>query len=355
MITQPGVFQDEYVPRQLLHRDAEVSQLSRAFKPVVQNRPADDVLLAGPSGVGKTVLARHTLDRLRSRADIDHAHVRCLGLTTQDILRTVLRKHPHGPGAFHDAASAQDCRDELRETVNAPYIVVLDEADGVADTKALGHLASIPGISTVVICHDPEDWLARLDTYPNQFENDRTIRLERYGVGELADILAIRADKGLSNVVPRHQVENIADTVAGVARDGIQTLRAAAEYAEERGRSKIADTDVEDGFERAKKRIRKANLHSLPFHHHLLYAIVHQGGEIGSGELHDRYEAVAEKFYYGRDLMSISRRERRTKLKKLKRYELIDWGGDNRHRRYWVRDETIAPPIDISLNQQSAN
>jgi len=71
MITDPRVFQDEYLPRELKHREGPVEELCRAFDPAVDGDQATDVLVAGPSGVGKTVLVRHTLGRLEQYADVD--------------------------------------------------------------------------------------------------------------------------------------------------------------------------------------------------------------------------------------------------------------------------------------------
>ena len=51
----------------------------------------------------------------------------------------------------------------------------------------------------------------------------------------------------------------------------------------------------DDSFERAQHSIRRANLRSLPFHHHALYALIHGAGEIPASELHARYEELSER------------------------------------------------------------
>ena len=90
MIIDPRVFEDVYLPRELMHRESEVGQLSRAFQPAVSGSAPHNALISGPSGVGKTVLARHTLDRLEKRAPVSHAHIRSLGKSTGAILRKAL-------------------------------------------------------------------------------------------------------------------------------------------------------------------------------------------------------------------------------------------------------------------------
>lgn len=96
MITDPRVFQDTHLPRELMHREGEVEELSLAFDPALDGHTAGDVLISGPSGVGKTVLARYTLAKLEQYVRVPHTHIRCLGESTGDILRTALREHPAG-------------------------------------------------------------------------------------------------------------------------------------------------------------------------------------------------------------------------------------------------------------------
>ncbi|MFC7173089.1 AAA family ATPase [Haloplanus litoreus] len=91
MITDPRVFEDDHLPRELMHRESAVETLLRAWDHTRLGEAGDEVIIAGPSGVGKTALARHTLQRLATQAAIDHTHVRCLGATPASVLRTVCR------------------------------------------------------------------------------------------------------------------------------------------------------------------------------------------------------------------------------------------------------------------------
>ena len=53
MITDRRVFEDIYLPRELIHRESEVGQLSRAFQPALSGSAPYNALISGPSGVGK--------------------------------------------------------------------------------------------------------------------------------------------------------------------------------------------------------------------------------------------------------------------------------------------------------------
>lgn len=341
MITDAAVFEDDYRPRQLLHRDAEQEQLARAFEPALQGDRAHDILVHGPQGVGKTVLVNHILERLDRHVGIKFVTVRCLGKTTAGIVRATLQEL----GIDKPVNTPQhDLCVHLREFVDEPTVVVLDEADDVPDTEALSRLWDVPDISVVVICHDHDRWLSRLDVPERrQWHTGVELGLERYAPADLADILGPRARKGLEpGTVGRDQLETIADRAAGNARTGIQTLHASARVATERRQRKILDEDIPEGYERALRWMREANLASLPFHHHVLYELVRAAGEIDGETLHEWYDQVADDIYTGRAQTPITKRARRYKLEKLEEYDLVGREGE-----YYVHDESVTSPLEI--------
>ncbi len=174
--------------------------------------------------LGKTVLARHTLDRLEKRAPVSHAHIRSLGKSTGAILRETLRQHPADVNEQLSKNTPVDSLFQLlRDTVEYPFVVILDEADNIHDHDVIERLRAVPRISIVAICHDPQSWLAQVPmSGSHSFDGDRHIQLRRYGTDELADILEARAKQGLAkDLVTRKQLRTIANHVAGVARFGI--------------------------------------------------------------------------------------------------------------------------------------
>lgn len=347
MIADPQVFEDEHLPHRLEHRDAELDHLSRALQPVLDGARAEDVLLSGPSGVGKTVLSRYALARLDERAPVASAHVRCLGSTAGGILRDVIDALPL-QADVHRGTPVDELVATLQAGLDAPAVLVLDEADDVPETDLLDRLARVPDVSTVMICHEPEDWLARVgDHHRRPFEGEHHLPLTRYTSGELADILAERAARGLHPAaVERAQLEEIADRVAGVARRGIQTLRAAAAVAGERGHAEIQARDIADGYQRAREQIREANLNSLPIHHHVLYSLIRQEGPLTGTELHAFYDEMADSAYQGRAQTPVSRRWRRTILAKLVSYDLVDRVEQDGDVQYMPIDLSLRSPLN---------
>ena len=64
MIQDARVLQDDHLPREIVHRHEEMNQIAGALEPVVDGDTPQDTLLTGPSGAGKTCIARATLNEL---------------------------------------------------------------------------------------------------------------------------------------------------------------------------------------------------------------------------------------------------------------------------------------------------
>jgi len=348
MITDPAVWEMDYLPRRLLHRDRALSHLRRRLPP----DGSGDVLLHGPSGVGKTALARVALQDLARKTAVPTAHVRTMGATTGDICRSVLTQ---SGGDCHQTMPQFDVVDRLRERVGpgTPAVAVLDEADDLAGGTLLPLLDDVDGLYWVVVIHDRSGWLAHLDDVAVRRRlgsADAALGLGRYGTADLANILQRRVDHGLRGTpVDRAQLEHIADESAGVARDAIQVLRSAAVLAEERRHERIRDADIADAWSRAERRILKAAIRSVTFHHQVLYEIVRQAGGIAKTEIHDRYTAVASDAYGEVASEPTTERDRRRKLSKLCDYGLIEETAPNRHGSYVPVDEDVTAPADAAL------
>jgi len=345
MIVDEHVFDDEYLPERLPHRDAEVEVLANAFEPALAGDRPDDVLIYGPHGVGKTVLARHTFDRLQERVDIDWAHIRAMGKSAAGIIRATLQALGEDPAR---TTPQEDLCLQLRERVDQPAIVVVDEGDDLP-TDALSRLADVPLLAFVPIVHQPEDLLSSIDDDRVRHRLvGRELELDRYSVSELAEILEPRARHGLREAVDETYLASIANHVSGVARKGIQTLRAAGSIAADR-QCPVEAVEVDVAYQRAMHWIRESNLQSLPFHHHVLYELIRTGSGIEPDELHRRYDEVATDIYADRERVPIGRRARRNKLRKLETYELIRVDGTNRHRMYHPEDPSVSSQLDLDL------
>lgn len=58
MIRDARVLQVDFVPQEVVYRDSEANHLSNALEPITREEPAETAFLFGPSGTGKTCLAK---------------------------------------------------------------------------------------------------------------------------------------------------------------------------------------------------------------------------------------------------------------------------------------------------------
>jgi Cdc6-like AAA superfamily ATPase len=78
MIEDARVLREAFVPREVEHREGEVTHLSGVLEPVTRGEAADTAILTGPSGAGKTCIARYTVQQLREQhLDVEAQYVNC--------------------------------------------------------------------------------------------------------------------------------------------------------------------------------------------------------------------------------------------------------------------------------------
>jgi len=53
---------ETFIPTRLFHREGQLRELERCLKPALRNRTIENVFLVGPSGTGKTTLAKWILE-----------------------------------------------------------------------------------------------------------------------------------------------------------------------------------------------------------------------------------------------------------------------------------------------------
>lgn len=352
MIESRWVFDDEYDAR-ILHRNTELQSLSHLLGPTQYGRRAQDVLIHGPSGVGKTASARWMLRDLRKRYGLESAVIECSGTTRNGILYEAVTKHSDS-GVVHRNNPRDKLVDALEAAVDdEPYVLVLDEADVIPDLDVLEDLFAVDGVSVIAITHQQVEWLNRVDRdLRPHFHGESQIQFDKYGVDELVDILEPRVEHGLSgDPTQLGQLQWIADETGGVARWAIKSVLSAAELALERNHDYFHEKDVEDAFERAKRKIRKANLRSLPLPHQRLYEIVRAIGPVSGNEMRAAYEKHQEEIFEGRGHDIVGWRRAWDYLSKLADYDLIKMPGETNAKVYEVVDEELEAPVEFDLRE----
>jgi orc1/cdc6 family replication initiation protein len=330
MIRDARVLQPEFVPRDIVHRTQEVNTLAAAIDPVTDGQQGETTLLHGPSGVGKTCIARYMTDKLHeSVLDLNTQYVNCW----EDYSRfKTLYRILEGISQTYDIHRQSTPRDELLERLRGydgpPYVVILDEVDQLEDKRVLYELYRTQSLTMVLIANREDELFEPLNArLTSRLRTATRVEFKRYSVDELVAILRPRVRLGLrEDAVTTEQLELIANTAAGDARVGIEVLRVAARRATHEGLDAVSDDIIRNAVSEAKSEIRQRNVDRLTAHQQIIYEIISEHGDITPSDMYAEYRDRAEN--------PKSDRMVRNYLKKMERYNLVRAEGHNRGRTY---------------------
>jgi len=331
MITDARVLQPDFVPQDVKHRPAEISHLTDTLRPILSEEGYPETsLLYGPSGAGKTCIARYTLQQLREQVvDLDTQYVNCW----EDYNRfRALYRILEGIDQTLDIHRQSTPRDVLLERLRNygghHYVVILDEVDQFQDKKLLYDLYRIPNLTMILIANREEDVFSTLDERLNsRLQTCARIRFNYYTLAELITILEDRVRWGLEPDATTHsEIELIANVAAGDARVAIGVLRNATRMARQRGETRITEDIIQNAVPEAKSEIKKRTTDKLTEHQQTLYDIILDQGEVGAGDLYEEYCRQVED--------PKTQRTMRNHLSKLEQYNLIVSQGQTRARTY---------------------
>lgn len=331
VIVDARVFEEDFVPREVVHRHREVEQLTGTLEPVLDGERPDPAFLFGPTGVGKTCIARYALEELCERDPaIRTVYVNCWQRYTRfQVLYAVLEATGRAADV-HRTTAKDEIFERLQAANERPTVVVLDEVDQLQETAALYDLHRLEHLAFVLIANREDELFAGLDDrVTSRFRAGERIPFDRYGTAALVDILEGRAQRGLEpGAVGDAQLEAIAEAAGGDARVAIGILHSAARRAQREGVDRVTGALLEGAIPEARTAIHRTTVEDLHEHQRALYDIVAETGEIAPGDLYDAYEDRVDR--------PKSKRTLRNYLNKMVHYDLIEAIGEKRGRTYRV-------------------
>lgn len=340
MIEDARVFQEEFVPRDVVHRDQEANRIERALHPLVDGEPGSDVFLFGPTGTGKTTVGRYLLEVLgRAAPDLGTGYLNCWRHASRyDVLYRLVRGLTGAIDVHRTATPADDLLDRL-DAADGRQVVMLDEVDRLEEPEVLYDLYHVPNLTLVHVANREVDLFADLpDRIRSRIRVGYRVEFARYGVEALLDILDARARAGLQpGAIDRTGLEWIARAADGDARVAIAALRTAARMAEDRGADRIAPADLEPAIPRAVARPGHPRVESLDEHRRVLLDVL--AAADGGLQPNRLYAAYAERL--GADARS--RRTVQKYLGELVRADLVDEEGASQSRRYHATVQLGSP------------
>ena len=333
MIRDARVLQPQFIPDEVEHRNPEVNRLSDTLKPIMDGRPGETSLLLGPSGAGKTCIAKYTLERLRENVlDINTQYVNCWqDYTRFQVLYRILDCVDRTVDVHRRSTPKDELLDRIREYEGPQFVVILDEVDQLEDKSVLYDLYRVPRITTVLIANREQELFSQLDDrLTSRLQTCVRISFDKYPLDELVSILGARARWGLSeDAIEAQELALIADAAAGDARVAISILRNAARRADQDGRDRITTDVVHEAVPKGRDEVRQKTVEQLTPHQRTLYDILRDEGELAPAELYERYAERVDD--------PKTKRTVRNYLSKMDHYRLVVAEGKNRARTYRPR------------------
>lgn len=329
MIRDARALRDEFVPQELQHRNSEIDHISSCLRPIEEDVKGEHVLITGPSGAGKTTLAKYVCQQLeRQTPGVRTGYVNCLSANTATgVTHMVLRISRIG----RDFARESTARSQYSERIQGSedqLVFIVDEVDVLDGYEALLSLFDQQNVTLVMICVDEDAFLSNVGMrVQSRVRAAASVTLEKYHDEEVVDIIRGRANAGLApDAVDEGTLGAIANIAAGDARLAITILRRAAERAETEGREILSPGLVEAVSDPAMTEVHDRNMELFSTHQRLLYEIISGSDQISAAELHSRYGEQASS--------PKARSTRRRYLGSLERYGLIEQHGATRDSSY---------------------
>jgi cell division control protein 6 len=332
MITDRRAFDPDAQPDVILHREQALTAIASAVRTdEVNPRP---VVIDGPSGVGKTTVARETLNRAEAELfDISTAYVGCARKSRAAVLRDLVSDTVGSHAVYPSKGSA-----ELVDTLarwDTEMLVVLDELDQCEEPEVLRDCYDLDGCHVIAIANEETAIFAHAEEgLQSRLAGREHVHLDRYTDTELEAILDARITAGLQSRALIHDdaIDAIVAAADGDARSAIAMLQAAIKAVDSGVFDSVTPETVRGTTDDAAETLLQTALQKLNDETRLVYHTLEEADEqLRSGELFERYQAASEN--------PVTRRTFTDYLNKLQSYGLVaDNGEATSRRRYYTAD-----------------
>lgn len=328
VIENARVLTADYLPNKMVHREGERQEIARNLRPILDGDQPLDMLIYGRPGTGKTAMSRHVVKELQENVFVNSCYVNCFSEKSRfEVFYELLDKKAKVP---RDGTSTEKVVEMFEEKVrNNPTVIIIDEIGQISNEEILFDLSRFINAAVICIANEGSIFGHFSDKIQSRFSGLKKLHFKRYEVDELVDILKLRAEHGLkSGAVSRGQLETIAKRANGDARVAVQTLRLAAQEAENKGLESITEEIIEESVSEAHETDMLESLEMLNRHQKSLYKILREKGDLKMSDLYKEYKESVED--------QKSKRTIRRYLKKMVSYNVIAEQGKKSGRTYGV-------------------
>lgn len=254
IIRREEILLPDYLPDEMLFREAELQSLADAMKPLASKGAPTNLFVHGPSGCGKTASVKYILRQLSEYSSaVLPVYVNCWENSTQLAVYNRIVEEMRLPLPRRGLATDEVFSRILQYIRNykKPVLIVFDDMDGLQSEELLyvlsrandkGVMFGITGIA------NDRMLLAKLDTRIRSSLRFSELEFRPYDDEQLVRILRVRAENALA---PGSYDDRLLLKIARSAEDGsarmaLELLWKAAKHADKAGRAKIMLQDAED-------------------------------------------------------------------------------------------------------------
>jgi len=321
-----SVFQDEsilfpeYLPHQIPHRETQLKALELYFSSTVQNasRASQNVMLSGPVGSGKTLMAKKLGEALQKKAMlygnlVKVLHVNCridrsLQAVMVRALTTVGKNYPSRGYSFEELLHA--LVEELRAS-RMHLIIAFDEVDSLitADPSALYTITRLretaqgSQVFSSLLISKTLDYLKMVDLSTLSSVQWNTISLDPYSSEELFDILTSRSQEAFREGCLDDECMQLAADIAstyGDARYALDLIYRAGKAADLAESPRVKPEYVRAAKASLPPQFRKEELTYLSKHQRLILMAISSllrgdSTYVSIGEVEKSYASLCEE------------------------------------------------------------
>ncbi len=242
------------IPEHIASRDEEINRISNAVRPIVRGDTPEDLLVYGPTGVGKTTCVKHVFNKLEEETRAKAVYINCWQYNTRPSLLTELLIQLGYP-APRKGKPVDELLSKLQEWLdkNKGIAVALDEfdqleedAEVVYDLQLLNRESDNP-VATVLVSNQHPRSL-ELDPRSKSRLSIQTLQFKPYTASQLESILEKRVEQAFRpGVVDDEVVRRIAEQVAessGDCREALEMLLRVGRQVDREGGSEVAADDL---------------------------------------------------------------------------------------------------------------
>jgi cell division control protein 6 len=301
-----SVLSPHYLPEQLPYREEQIAEISRLLAPSQENKKPRNLFIYGKTGTGKTSSVKKIMEKFNAASS--YATIHYLNCRIYNSRYRIMQKLLKGyiPELEKAGFGLPFLYEKLIEILQSgkQLIVVLDEIDMTKDLDELVYTLTrvndevknggltIVGISNKLSFKDSLDPRSKSSLYEVE------LVFPPYTSEQLKGILMQRVEHGFMPDTVEEAAINLVAAItsqeSGDARYALKLLVKAGEMAEQTGKKKLSDGDVENARRKVEIDLAQETIATLPENHQLvLYAIAHLAN---NGSRYARLEGVEEKF-----------------------------------------------------------